>query len=78
MPTAPTIRLDDETAAALDRLTDQTGRPRQWLVAQAIADDLTVNAWQVERIKDGLAAAHRGDFASDEEMAAIARKFAPR
>ena len=48
---------------------------RTWLVTRAVADYVSLNEWQIARIKEGIAAADRGDFASDEEMARIRRKF---
>ena len=75
MSAAFTVRLDDVTLAALDRLAEQTERSRSWLVARAVEDYVSLNEWQIARIKEGIAAADRGDFASDEEMARIRRKF---
>ena len=74
---ALTIRLDDATLGALDRLAEQTDRPRDWLIAQAIEDYVALNAWAVGKIEAGLAAADRGDFASPEEVARVRAKFAP-
>jgi predicted transcriptional regulator len=75
MPAAFTVRLEDEILAALDRLAEQTDRSRAWLVSRAVEDYISLNEWQIERIKEGIAAADRGDFASDEEMQRIRRKF---
>jgi predicted transcriptional regulator len=75
MSAAFTVRLNDDTLAALDRLAEQTERSRSWLVARAVEDYVSLNEWQIARIREGIAAADRGDFASDEEMARIRRKF---
>jgi predicted transcriptional regulator len=75
MPAAFTVRLDDDTLAALDRLAEQTERSRSWLVSRAVEDYVSLNEWQIARIREGIAAADRGDFASDEEMERIRRKF---
>jgi predicted transcriptional regulator len=67
--------LDDETLEALDQLARKTDRSRDWLVTKAVEDYVALNAWQLEKIEAGLAAADRGDFASDEEVNRIRDKF---
>ncbi len=76
MSAAFTVRLDESTLGALDRLAGRTERSRNWLVAKAIEDYLALNAWQVEKIESGMAAADEGDFASDGEVARLREKFA--
>jgi predicted transcriptional regulator len=75
---ALTVRLDEETRSALDRLAERTRRSRSWLVSRAVEEYVSLNEWQIARIEDGIAAADRGDFASEEEMAGIWRKFSGR
>ena len=76
MSAAFTVRLDELTLGALDRLAERTERSRNWLVAKAIEDYLALNAWQVEKIEARIAAAKKGDFASDGEVARLREKFA--
>jgi predicted transcriptional regulator len=77
--TAPfTVRLEEETLSALDTLAEKTERSRNWLVTRAIESYVALNAWQIAKIEEGIAAADRGDFATDEEMEAIFNKYAPR
>ena len=73
-----TIRLDATTLDALDRLAKRTEKSRSWLVSRAVEDYVALNEWQIARIEEGIAAADRGDFASDEEMARIRHKFGGR
>ncbi|WP_439494585.1 CopG family ribbon-helix-helix protein [Bosea sp. (in: a-proteobacteria)] len=75
MTAAFTIRLDDQMLAKLDALAADTDRSRSWLAAKAIEDYLELNAWQIARIKDGIAEADRGAFASDEEVEAVFAKY---
>jgi predicted transcriptional regulator len=75
---ALTVKLDANTFGALDRLAQKTDRPRDWLVAKAIEDYVALNAWQIDKIEQGIAAADRGDFASDEELMRIREKFSPQ
>ncbi len=70
--TAPfTVRLDEDMLGALDALAEKTDRSRNWLVARAIESYVSLNAWQIAKIEEGIAAANRGDFATDEEMAEL-------
>lgn len=71
-----TVRLDEATHGALDRLAEKTDRSRNWIVAKAIEDYVALNAWQVGKIEAGIAAADQGDFASDKEVARVRTKFA--
>lgn len=71
-----TIRFEsDDTVAALDRLAKATDRSRNWLINRAVDEYLALQAWQVGKIEAGLAAADRGDFASDDEISRIVGKF---
>lgn len=78
MPAPFTVRLDESTLNALDHLAEKTDRSRNWLVSRAIEDFVALNAWQIGKIEAGLAAADRGDFASDGELARVRNKFAPK
>ena len=78
MTAAFTLRLDDETLKALDRLAEKTDRSRSWLAARAIEDYIALNAWQIEKIEAGIAAADRGDFADDREVARVLEKYSAK
>ena len=75
MARATTVRLQNEARAALDRLSNSTGRSRSWLIARALEDFLAIAEWQIPLIEEGIKSANRGDFASDEEMERIWTKF---
>ena len=77
MPAPFTIRLDDRILSELDRLATQTERSRNWLVSRAVEDFVALNKWQLEKIEAGIAAADRGEFASDEELSSVVEKFTP-
>jgi predicted transcriptional regulator len=78
MANALTVELDGATLNALDRLAQRTERSRNSLIAEAVQDFVEVNAWQLQKIESGLAAADRGEFASEAEVARVRAKFAPR
>ena len=75
MTAAFTLRLDDATLKALDRLAERTDRSRSWLAARAIEEFIALNAWQIEKIEAGINAADRGDFADDREVACVLGKY---
>ena len=78
MPAPFTVRLDETTLNALDHLAEKTDRSRNWLVSRAVEDFVALNAWQIDKIEAEIAAADRGDFASDDELARVRKKFAPK
>jgi predicted transcriptional regulator len=78
MANALTVELDGATLNALDRLAQQTERSRNSLVAEAVQDFVEVHAWQLRKIESGLAAADRGEFASEADVARVRAKFTPR
>ncbi|MGH8117135.1 MAG: CopG family ribbon-helix-helix protein [Rhodanobacteraceae bacterium] len=74
--TAPiTIRADKHTVSAIDALACAMDRSRNYVVNQAIRQYLDANAWQIERIKEGLADARAGRvFPADDVLAEIAAR----
>lgn len=74
--TAPiTIRTDKQMVNAIDALAGAMDRSRNYVVNQAIQQYLDANAWQVDRIQEGLADAKAGRvFPADEVLAEIAAK----
>ena len=64
-------RVSIDLAERLTALAQTTHRSKSFLAAQAIEEFLNVQEWQVEAIKEGLAAAERGDLKSHEQAIAI-------
>lgn len=75
MSTTMTIRLDDEVKDRLDRLADSTHRSKSYLAAEAIREFVENNEWQIAETRAALKEADAGDFASDREVAALAKKW---
>lgn len=73
-----TLRLDAKLKSQLDRLSKSMNRSRSFVAAQAIQEFVSVNEWQINEIKKGLAEADAGDFASDEEMQQTIRRLTRR
>lgn len=76
--TSMSMRLPEELAEQLAALAEATGRTKSYLAAQAIRDFVEREAWQVAEIRKGLAEADAGDFATDEEIAALDAKWGYR
>ena len=75
MSTTMTIRIDDEVKDRLDRLAASTQRSKSFLAAEAIRAFVENNEWQVTEIQAALAEADAGDFASDKDVASLAKKW---
>ena len=75
MSTTMTIRLDDEVKDRLDHLADATRRSKSFLAAEAIREFVENNEWQIAEIQAALKEANAGDFASDKDVAALAKKW---
>src|SRR5215469_9385163 len=67
------IELEDEVRRALDRLVQKTARSVDDIVNRAVRDYLDVQEWQQRKIEAGIAAADRGEFAAEDELARIAQ-----
>ena len=70
------LRLPDEIAETLASLAKATGRSKSYLAVDALREYLAREAWQIEETQHALSEADAGDFASDEEVTALARKWA--
>lgn len=66
-----TFRLDREKRAALDALAAGMDRDRSYLINEAITLYLEMHQWQVEEIQRAVAEAEAGDFATEDEVAAV-------
>ena len=73
-----TLRLDAKLKKQLDRLSKSMSRSRSFVAAQAIQEYVSVNEWQINEIKKGLAEADAGDFATDEEVQRVMNKWTRR
>jgi len=59
-------------------LSKSMNRSRSFVAAQAIQEYVSVNEWQINEIKKGLAEADAGDFATDEEVQQVMKKWTRR
>jgi predicted transcriptional regulator len=75
MSTTMTIRLEVEVKDRLDRLAESTQRSKSFLAAEAIREFVENNEWQIAEIRASLKEADAGDFASEREVGAVAKKW---
>ena len=65
------VRLPAELYEQLENLAQATARTKSFVTLEALSSYLAAQSWQVQDIQAGLAEAERGDFASDEKVAAV-------
>jgi predicted transcriptional regulator len=75
MSTTMTIRIEDEVRDRLDRLAASTQRSKSFLAAEAIREYVENNEWQIAGVRKALKEADAGDFASEKEVATVAKKW---
>ena len=75
MSTTMTVRLENDVKDRLDALAEATHRSKSFLAAEAIRAYVENNEWQVGEIRAALKEADAGDFASDNDVAALAKKW---
>ncbi len=68
------IRLDEEKLTRLDRLAAAIDRSRSWVINQAIEQYLDHEEWFAEAVREGVAAADRGELVPHDEAVAAARE----
>jgi predicted transcriptional regulator len=66
MPKLTSIQLDDEIMARLDALAVALGRPRTWVIEQAIARYLDADMRFLEAVEEGIRAAEAGEVFEHE------------
>ena len=69
------LRVPDELAETLASLAKATGRSKSFLAIDALREYLSREAWQIAEIQKAVAEADAGDFATDEEVDAVLRKW---
>ncbi|NDV27591.1 CopG family ribbon-helix-helix protein [Desulfovibrio sp. JC010] len=76
MPQSSTsFRTDPDTLSSLDKIAKDMGRSRNWVLNKAIKDFIEYQQWFKEQVQEGLEAADKGEFASEEEVNEIFSRF---
>lgn len=75
MSTTMTIRLEPAIKDRLEQLAEATHRSKSYLAAAAIEEYINLNEWQIKEINAAIQEADLGDFASQAEVDALAKKW---
>lgn len=75
MSTTMTVRLEDDVKDRLDQLAQATHRSKSFLASEAIREFVETNEWQIGEIQAALREADAGDFASEQDLEALAKKW---
>ncbi len=59
----------------IDELAKNTERSRSWVVNKAVENYIEYNDWFIEKVKEGIADADAGRFASPQEIEATFKKL---
>ncbi len=78
MSATVTIRLESELKQRLESLAEAMQRSKSFLASQAIREFVDLNEWQVQETEQAIAEADRGEFASDQDVAAVFGKWGVR
>ena len=78
MSTTMTLRLEDDIKDRLEALAGATQRSKSYLAAEAVRDYVERNEWQIRETQQALTEADAGDFASAQDLAALAAKWQER
>ena len=63
-----TLRISDDTNAALDALAAATERSKSYVALRAIDQYIELNTWQLDAIRSGIADADAGRLIEHEEV----------
>ncbi len=70
-----TIGVPEETVAELEELSKRLERPQPEVIALAVAELMARERSDLAEIEAALAEADAGEFASDEDVAALLAKY---
>jgi predicted transcriptional regulator len=69
------LRLPELLFAQLDQLASATMRSKTFLATEALKSYLEREAWQIQDVRQSLAEADAGEFASEAEVSAVFAKY---
>jgi len=75
MAKSVTFRLDEDKLQAIDHLAASMDRDRSYLINEAVNHYLDVQQWHADRIREAVAGADAGEFATAEEVEAAFASF---
>ena len=75
MSTTLTLRLEEEVKDRLDRRAESTQRSKSRPASEAICEFVANSEWQTSAIRAAQKEANSGDFASERNVAILAKKW---
>ena len=75
MSTTMTVRIENDVKDRLEGLAEATQCSKSFLAAEAIRQYVETNEWQIREVQAALREADAGDFASEADVDALARKW---
>jgi predicted transcriptional regulator len=76
--TMVSARVPGALASRLDKLAKTMHRSKSYLAAQAIAEFVDLQEWQVNAIEEGIAAVERGEVVSHDQAVALLKTWGKR
>jgi len=64
------VRLPPELNDQLSEIAASIDRPKSWVIAQAVADYVSLQTWQLAAIDQGIADADAGNVVAHEDIVA--------
>ena len=72
------LRVRPALTRRIDALAGALDRPKSWVLERAIESYLDTQSWQIRAIKEGVAAADRGELIPDEAIQAWIQSLGAR
>jgi len=69
------FQVDETTRSRLDRLAERRNLPPEEMAALALEQFVEREEWQIAEIEVAVKEADRGEFARDDEVAAVLSKY---
>ena len=69
------VRLQPALNDKVTAIADALDRPKSWVIEQAVADYVAMQAWQLAAIAEGVRAADAGRLAAHEDVAAWVKSW---
>ncbi len=73
-----TVTIREDLSERLESLAKTTHQSKSSLASQAVEEFLTLQEWHIKAIKEGLAAADKGELVSHEEALAELKQWDQR
>lgn len=70
-----TLIISPDIRAGLHALAEETHRTEADMINEALTAFLAHERWAIDRMREGLAQAKRGEFVPDEEMDALFSRY---